>query len=41
MIKGFDIELKLNLENGFIYGGNKKNCLTWMNKMGSSIKAGN
>lgn len=40
-VEGFQIELSLDEETGFIFGGNGKNCLTWMDNMGSSIKAGN
>ncbi|EGR30903.1 hypothetical protein IMG5_121490 [Ichthyophthirius multifiliis] len=41
LTEGFNIELKLCETTGFIIGGNNKNALTWMNKIGSSQKAGN
>mmetsp|Transcript_36750 Transcript_36750/g.105083 ORF Transcript_36750/g.105083 Transcript_36750/m.105083 type:complete len:1625 (+) Transcript_36750:66-4940(+) len=39
--KGFDIRVRLDEATGIIYGGNDENCGTWMDKMGSSAKAGN
>jgi glycogen debranching enzyme len=38
--EGFRIDITLDPETGLLFGGNRWNCGTWMDKMGDSAKAG-